>query len=53
MSVLAIVGMVSDMRLCRAVLATVLEAGDEAETTVGSYNGSNLIGAVSLVVSWR
>ncbi len=53
MSVLAIVGMVSDMRLSRAVLATVIEAGDEAETTVGSYIGSNLIGAVSLVVSWR
>jgi len=51
MSVLAIVGMVSDMRLSRAVLASVLEAGDEAETTVGSYIGLRIvIGAVSLVV---
>ncbi len=51
MSVLALVGMVSDMQLSRAVLVSVLGAGERAEETVGSYVGLRLvIGVVSYAV---
>lgn len=48
LSIMAIIGMLADLRLSRAVLVSLFDAGDEAGRVVGSYLGLRLvIGVVS------
>lgn len=50
-SLLSIVGLVAEMRLSRAVLVAVFDAGDDADRVVGSYVGLRLaIGVISYAV---